>query len=650
MHLKLYCLWLVGVAFLASTFAHADLTALPLEALLSSEVISASRFPQQAREAPSAVSIITAREIREHGWRSLAEALAGVRGVLVANDHAYSYLGPRGLLRPSDYNTHVLIMLDGVRLNDNVYTQGPLGAEFPLDMEGVERIEYVPGPGASIYGNNAFLGVVNVITRTAAAQPGGEAGAELGSAGWRRARVGMSDANGNRDWLLSLSHGRRDGSSPYSDGVVGNINRLDGEENTRLYARLGLGDLKISALLARRDKADPTAPYDTLIGDPRSRIRDQHGHLGLAWQTELTAGMTGDFLADYGDYRFRGDYPGDRTTLSSDLKRDNAVGRWLNLQARLTDRRLAGHKLVWGAEWQQDLERRQHGENISTASTYLDSNQSGHLAGLYLQDEWRLNDTWLLNLGTRYDHHSSFGGAFNPRLGLIQRVTPRTTLKYLAGTAYRAANAYELFYEDAGGSQKVNPSGLKPERIRTLEFVAEHETASNWLLTGTLFQYRIRDLITQISDPADGLLMFTNQDTLQSGGIALQAERRWANGEHLRLSVSRLRSRDGQGNRVSLSPDLLAKASANLPLGGWNLGLECHYVGPRRDSGGGEVAGYSVVHLNLIAPRLADHGELSLRIRNLFDRRYSDPAGDEHTQTAITQEGRVIEARLAWHF
>jgi len=648
MNLKLYCLWLGSAALLSATSTRADLTTLPLEALLSSEVIAASRFPQQAREAPSAVSIITAREIREHGWHTLAEALAGVRGVLVANDRAYSYLGPRGLLRPSDYNTHVLILLDGVRLNDNVYTQGPLGAEFPLDMEGVERIEYVPGPGASIYGNNAFLGVVNVITRDAAAQSGFDASVEAGNAGWRRARVGMAGADAGRDWLVSLSHSRRDGISPYSDGLVSNAIDLDGEKNTRLYARLSLGELKISALLAKRDKTDPTAPYDTLLGDPRSRISDQHGHLSLAWQAELKAGMTGDFLADYGDTRFRGDYPGDRTAASNDLKRDTTVGRWLNLQARLTDRRLADHKLVWGAEWQQDLEKHQRGENVTTATPYLDSNPSGHLAGLYIQDEWRLASNWLLNLGARYDHHSSVGGAFNPRLGLIQRATPRTTLKYLAGTAYRAPNAYELYYHDNGDSQKVNPAGLQPERIRTLEFVAEHETASDWLLTGTLFQYRIHAPITQIEDPADGLLMFANQDTLESSGIGLQAERRWKSGGHFRFSVSRQRSRDDQGNRVSLSPDLLAKATASLPLGGWNLGLECQYVGPRQDSAGGEIAGYSVTHLNLIAPRLASRGELSLRIRNVFDRHYSDPAGDEHTQAAITQEGRSIEARLAW--
>lgn len=650
MHLKSYLFLISSAGFALAQPARADLTDLPLEALLSSEVVSASRFPQQAREAPSAVSVISAREIRSHGWRTLAEALAGVRGTVVANDRAYSYLGPRGLLRPSDYNTHVLIMLDGVRLNDNIYHQGPLGAEFPLDLEQVERIEYVPGPGASIYGNNAFLGVVNVITRRGAARSGGEAAIEAGNAGWRRARAEMAGTGDGRDWRLSLSHGRRDGISAYSDALIDHARNLDGEEHTRLHARLSRGDLTISALLAKREKSDPTAPYDTLLQDARSRISDQHGHLSLAWQAELDKGLSGEILADYGDYRFRGDYPGDRTAApaDSDLKRDTAVGRWINLQARLTDRRVEGHKRVWGAEWQQDLEKRQHGENVDGASQYLHSDPTGHLAGLFVQDEWRLSKDWLLNLGARYDHHSSFGGAFNPRLGLIQRATPRTTLKYLAGTAYRAPNAYELYYQDGGASQKINPAGLKPERIRTLEFVAEHEAESSWLLTATLHHYRIRDLITQVDD--GGLLMFDNQDSIESNGLGLQAERRWTGGGHLRLSLSRHRSHDGQGNRLSLSPGLLAKAVASLPLGDWRLGLECHYVGARRDSAGGETGGYSVTHLNLIAPRRADRAELSLRIRNLFDQRHGDPAGDEHAQASITQEGRHIEARLAWPF
>ena len=128
-----------------------DLTALPFEQLLSLEVYSASKFLQPASEAPSTVSVISAAEIRDFGWRTLADVLRSVRGLYLSYDRNYSYLGARAFLRPGDYNTRFLLQIDGKRINDPVYDQAAVGGEFPLDLNLIERIEYVPGPGSSIY-------------------------------------------------------------------------------------------------------------------------------------------------------------------------------------------------------------------------------------------------------------------------------------------------------------------------------------------------------------------------------------------------------------------------------------------------------------------------------------------------------------------
>lgn len=144
----------------------ASLADLPMEQLLSMQVYSASKFTQSLSEAPTVASIITAEDIRSFGWRTLGEALASVRGLYVTSDRNYAYLGARGFLRPGDYNTRFLLLIDGYRVNDAVYDQAPIGSDFPLDLELVERIEYVPGAGSSMYGSNAFFGVINVITRS----------------------------------------------------------------------------------------------------------------------------------------------------------------------------------------------------------------------------------------------------------------------------------------------------------------------------------------------------------------------------------------------------------------------------------------------------------------------------------------------------
>jgi iron complex outermembrane receptor protein len=644
---------LAGALCLAWTgAARADLTALPLEDLLASEIIAASKFPQQAREAPSAVTVIGAREIREHGWRTLGEALMSVRGTVVTNDRAYHYLGPRGLLRPSDYNTHVLLLVDGVRVNDNIYHQSPIGMEFPLDLELVERIEFVPGPGSSIHGNNAFLGVVNVVTRSGARLDGAEASVELGSLGQRRARVAAGGAEAGRDWLVSLSHTRRDGDdfvfpelAAYNNGEARGV---DSESDTHAYARLAAGDLNLSAYWARRHKQNPTAPFMGLVGDPRAALEDRNGHLALSYDLALAAGLSVNLLADYGDYRFRNDTPGDRTAPEvADLYRDTAVGRWLTLQTRVTDGRDPEHKWVYGLDWLQDLERTQRGVDMDTGEVYIDVASRGHQASLYAQDEWRVAPGWLVNLGARYDHHSSFGGALSPRLGLIQRVSPRTTLKYLLGSAYRAPNAFELYYDDSlsGTSTQLSNPDLRPERIRTLELAVEHETDGHWLVTGSLFQYRVKDLIA-----FDGAsLMYTNQGHIRANGIALEAERRWNSSAHLKVSMEYQRAEDNDG-QISHTPKWTAKALGMVPLGDWRLGFEAYHVGARASTDGGKVAAYDVAHLNLVAPRFKNGAEFSLHVANLFDAEYADPAGLDHEMTRIPQDGRTLEARFNWRF
>ena len=91
-----------------------------LEELMNVTVYGASRFEQKVTEAPASISIITADEIKKYGYRTLADILRSVRGFYVTNDRNYNYLGVRGFGRPGDYNTRVLTLLDGHRINENI--------------------------------------------------------------------------------------------------------------------------------------------------------------------------------------------------------------------------------------------------------------------------------------------------------------------------------------------------------------------------------------------------------------------------------------------------------------------------------------------------------------------------------------------------
>ena len=154
--------------------AETELTGLNLEQLLETTVTSASKYEQKQSEVAASVSIITRDEIKAFGWRTLDQALASLPGIHTTYDRQYSYLGTRGFGLPGDFNTRVLLAINGNRVNDLVYDSAAFGRDFPLDLDLIERIEFVAGPGGAVYGQNAMFGVVNVITRTGAQVDGGE--------------------------------------------------------------------------------------------------------------------------------------------------------------------------------------------------------------------------------------------------------------------------------------------------------------------------------------------------------------------------------------------------------------------------------------------------------------------------------------------
>lgn len=636
-----------------------DLTSVPLEQLLSMEVYSASKFVQRASQAPSSVTVITAAEIRDYGWRTLADVARSVRGLYVGYDRNYSYLGERGFLRPGDFNTRFLLQIDGNRVNDSVYDQAPLGAEFPLDLELVERIEFVPGPGSSIYGSNAFFGVINVITRKGGDESGARAAVEAGGAGWRRAAAsyGWHGASGAQ-YLLSASRLASSGADLYypefdtpqqHHGVARN---LDYERATRLFASASLGGLGVSVMHAARTKGTPTASYAQPFNDPRSRIVDRQSYLSGTWRTQ--AGVHAELTARAfaGRYDSYGNYILDDAART--LTRDGSSSRWWGLELNLLSTRWAGHTVLAGLDLQHDDQLRQYGYEVEPPYSYLDDRRRARRFGVYLQDELALTDALRLNLGVRYDRTSTVRGGLSPRAALIYQISPSTTLKAIHGTAFRAPNSYELhYYYHGDGGQLANPL-LRKERIRSSELALTHLLGPSARLTATAFHNKVNGLITQQLEAASGLPRFENMAHLSARGAELEYEQNWANGATLRTSYSWSRTLGREDQQIN-APRHLAKFNAAAPLftailpqARLRAGLEAQYVGQRRALLG-VAEGFWLANLNLVSSAARDL-EVSLGIYNLFDRRYADPGSTEHLQAVIAQDGRRLRLRVAYAF
>ena len=117
------------------------------------------------------MSIVTQEDIKTYGYRTLGDVLKGVRGFYVTYDRAYQFTGLRGVNRPGDFGGRVLINIDGHRLNEPIYDSAFTHTDLLLDLDLLERVEIIRGPGSSLYGNNAFFTVINLVTRRGRESP-----------------------------------------------------------------------------------------------------------------------------------------------------------------------------------------------------------------------------------------------------------------------------------------------------------------------------------------------------------------------------------------------------------------------------------------------------------------------------------------------
>jgi iron complex outermembrane receptor protein len=633
-----------------------DLTGLSIEELLSVEVYSASKFSQKTAEAPANVSIITAADIANHGFRTLADLMASVRGFYVSNDRNYQYLGARGFNRPGDYNSRILLMVDGNRLNDPVYNQASIGNEFPLDMDLVERVEVVRGPGSSNYGSNAFFAVINVITKKRRDMDGAGISAVAASHGGSQGRLsyGMRSESGV-DLLLSVTGAKTTGQDLYfaefDDPATNNgiATGLDGERYRKLYGKLAYEGYTLSVMQASRIKQVPTAAYGTVFNDPNSETTDAQSFADLAYYGKLDERWELDWRAFYGSYTFEGDYPFGPPVV---VNRDETEARWGGAEARFTGR-FERHKLILGAEYQNNYRQDQRNFDVAPHTLYLDDRRSSSSTGVYVQDEIALADGVLLNAGVRHDRYSTVGGSTNPRLGLIWLPQQGASYKFLYGTAFRAPNAYELYYNDGNATSKANPD-LKPEKITSYEFVAEQVLQANYRLTVAAYHNDTHDLINEVTDTADGLLVFRNIGHVRTQGAEIEVERAWGNDTRVRASYAWQHTRDLSGGvELENSPRHLAKFSYSrrLPGGAHYGGVEVQYTGPRKTLTGAVTGGFSVVNVTLLSRALVHGMALSASVYNLLDKRYADPARPEHDPIdAIVQDGRSFRIKLDYSF
>ena len=634
-----------------------------LQALLEEEgtVEAASRHPQNLADAPAHVTIITKQEIEEFGYQTISEAISAVAGFFVRDDRSYTYLGVRGFAPFGDYGSHVLVMVDGHPMIEPIFSSSFFERNQPVDLRYVQRIEVVLGPGSSLYGTNAVLAVVNIITTKATESDPVALGASVLSdqgadAFASLSRVGTSGfqakISGAASWIRGFDYYFKKFDYPATN--YGKADGLDRERTWSVHTQIDKYGWSLSGLVSRRAKITPTASWGSIFGDDRLETNDMVGFIDSKYEARLGAvsHLSGRLTFDW--YSYKGVWPmqsDDVITVMEDPNTSKVAGGELVVSSQALKRNhlLAGLSLkrVLGAHLGSYQTEPEYYENV-------DLEETDQIFSAFAQDELSLYAGRLTGiLGIRYDHYRSFGNTLAPRFGLILKTRAGAT-KLLYGKSFRAPTFYERYYDDAGvdceeGAVRGNP-GLRAEDAYTYEIVHDADLGNMVHATVSAFYYRISGLVDEI-ELDGGCLTSVNSGLFHSGGLEAELHGALPRGLRWWVSCAFIDAKNREtGKRLPVSPDKLATVRLSMPflMPRTSLGLSMRYIGTRLTKTGDELGSSLVTDVTLYMRKLAQGVSLSVSAKNVFDAVHLESAGPEHVQDALPQDRRVIAIRASW--
>jgi len=650
-----------------------ELERMSLEQLMDVHVVSASNVAEKLSEAPATVIVVSADDIRRRGYRDLSQILDDLPGIDVVRPFGATYFKAYWRGYRNTIGDPFLVMIDGVVFNHLYFNTADILVTFPI--ADVDRVEVVYGPASSVYGASAFMGVVNVITRTEdnATLGAGSDSMRIADGSWSMVRgkttLRVTARVDDGDLDQHATGGYEYTKSRYFDDPLlwGGFARSSSSphRNRAFDVRLFSGNLEAALQYFRLD-----AGYGNEYAGDRSQNHAVWSRpetsAYLRYANEWTKSIHGSTMFRYRrsdvapNSDFAQSFPGTPQTVGFSFWRaDNSS--WTashDVDVRASERL----SLRAGFRWERkDLEK----AYIVTYGPLLppsqindgypnppqpasDPSQRLHRTdgGVYLQSWYRLSDEHRFNFGVRDDHDSRYGGARTVRVGYVGNRGP-WTMKALFGQAFQEPNNRLLYGGwDGSGSDPT----LRPERSTTEEVSAQYTTAS---FTHGLSVYRTRNRDTFINTvhSAENLgrrevigFDYDGRVLLPHGSSAWLTYSRFAHTEEDR--------RDALGNDIGAGPigDLAPNklhAGITGTMGKLTGTLRARYIGQRDTVDTNPVShigGYATA--DALARIDFAHVGLSVSIDNLANRTYFEPGVRD--ANAGTTPG-FFDAAGVWH-
>jgi len=527
---------LLSILYSGNTFSNAeneDLFDLSFEQLLDVNISLATKTEETRSSVPSSITVFNQKHIALLGVSNAYELMNFVPGFqstrgdwvgAVPKEHT------RGIYLDSG---NVLVMINGQRLNDPSFGKASVYMPF-IPVEMIERVEFIRGPGSALYGSNAFLGVMNIVTSTKRSQ----LSASIGEHGEVQAGLSISKQIDDDLKLYSnLSFNKREGET-YSFGTKDPLDAYFAEfgvqwQNLNVNLRKNATQLDEFINLAGASKGNHHHSENTALHASFEWLNDEIWQLSTSIDyirheieskgliiSAQDSGLVGDFFVGPA-----------WSTKDLALKVDGSYvfdeGFQLNFGAEYSEEEQfkagvftsyydydSGNTIVENEFYLGDARVVDNHPPFSSLIASFDS------YAFYTQAKYKASDNLTMFVGARFDEVKSIDSKLSPRLAFIYDLNESHTLKLQYGESFRTPVSNELYSND---EVTVGNPDLKSEYVKTTELVW-HTENSDWQVDVVLFNNELKDFINLVAtDLAQTRFTFDNVFEASMQGIEINS-------------------------------------------------------------------------------------------------------------------------------
>ena len=604
---------LITATLLLTTNTYADETLEPIT------IVSATKTTQSIQNTTSNVAVITAEEIEEKGYQTVAQAINTVAGISVTNSGG---LGQQTsfFVRGAD-SGKVLVLLDGMRLNDPSTTDGRTQLEF-LTTSNIEQIEIIKGGTGSIWGSNASAGVINIITKEAKNGIHGSIGLNYGSYATQGADLTLSFKDEKLTAQVLASYLDTNGFSALAPIDA----ESDGYTNKNLNLKLGYAFNANNTLSLSYNKVDSDIDYD--VGSPDdsiSKIDAKQDNIALQYAFTRD-NYSALLLASKGKYDREATNPYSGLSTFDTIIKEYSVINALNYDLG---------KAILGFEY-KDI----NGDNQYHSPGYNSISQADYTnKAVYLSNIYNIDANTLLETNLRFDDYSKFDNKTTYKIGLKHKHN------FLKG--FTTSANYYTSSDAPSAYQYANPvfgAILKPSYTKGFDISASYKD----LFSVTYFKNTVEDYIDYDNTNYG---YYNVKGTSKFSGLELESA--YTLSDHnliMSANYTHLFDYDDQNSEIRerRAEDVFNASVSYYTENDIHFGIDAQYIGDRIEyfyntyNTKARTGNYTVWNLNF-STEVINNIDLTINAKNIFDKEYQSVYG-------YATEGQSLYAKIKYSF